>query len=331
MEGILCMKVSVIVPVYNVEKYLRRCLDSLLDQSFSDFEIICVNDCSPDGSADILNDYATKHPEHIKVLTNEKNLGLGLTREHALEHVQGEYVMFVDSDDYVKPDYIETYIKAADSGDFDIVVGGYIRDCSGKLTEHIMSNTVWSLTTYAMACAKLYRASFIRDNHLAFTDVGCGEDIYFSLSAFYCDPKFTVIDYAGYYYYFNDQSITGAMDYSKNHERLMQELFTTFLENHDITKLPEERQRVIEYTYIANMVNALVVFNRGCGISLMKEKCCFVKDDLESKFPDYATNPYVGLTKPKGQTSRVRLGVGVPMMLRKAHLDKLLFYFFALI
>lgn len=330
-KALFFMKVSVVVPVYNVEKYLCRCIDSLLNQSFSDFEIICVNDCSPDGSAEILKRYETANPERIKVLTNDKNLGLGLTRERALKHVRGEYVMFVDSDDYVKPDYIETYVGAVNEEDFDIVVGGYIRDCSGKFTEHIMSNTVWSLTTYAMACAKLYKTSFIRDNHLEFTDIGCGEDIYFSLSAFYCDPKFVVINYAGYYYFFNDHSITGAMDYSKNHERLMQGLFASFLENHDMLKLSQERQRVIEYTYIANMMNALIVFNRGCGISLMKEKHRFVMDDLESKFPNYATNPYIGLAKPKGQTLRVRLGVGIPMLLRKVHLDKPLFYFFALI
>ena len=71
------MKVSVIVPVYNVEQYLARCLDSILAQTYHDYEIICVNDCSPDNSSAILSEYASKHSDRIKVITNEVNLGLG--------------------------------------------------------------------------------------------------------------------------------------------------------------------------------------------------------------------------------------------------------------
>ena len=130
------MKVSVIVPMYNVEQYLGRCLDSLLDQTYKDYEIICVNDCSPDNSAAIAQQYAARHPDKILYLENESNLGLGLTREHALKHASGDYILFVDSDDYVKNNYIERYISALDGDSADIVVGGYIRDVSGKLTEH---------------------------------------------------------------------------------------------------------------------------------------------------------------------------------------------------
>lgn len=266
------MKVSVIVPMYNVEQYLGRCLDSLLDQTYKDYEIICVNDCSPDNSAEIAQQYAMRHPDKILYLENENNLGLGLTREHALRHASGDYILFVDSDDYVKNDYIERYISALDGDSADIVVGGYIRDVSGKLTEHKMSDSIWSSTTYAIACAKLFKRSFIQENNLGFTNVKCGEDIYFSLSAFYHQARVTVIDYAGYYYYFNVNSITGSMNPDKNHERIMIELFHTFVDNHDLSTISAERRYVIEYTYLANMINALVVFNRGCGIKRMREK-----------------------------------------------------------
>lgn len=136
------MKVSVIVPVYNVEQYLARCLDSILAQTYHDYEIICVNDCSPDNSSAILSEYASKHPDRIKVITNEVNLGLGLSREKALEVACGEFVMFIDSDGYIKPDYLQHYLDATNDGDYDIVVGGYIRDIDGKLTEHYLSDTV---------------------------------------------------------------------------------------------------------------------------------------------------------------------------------------------
>lgn len=105
-------KVSVIIPVYNVEKYLRRCLNSVLRQTYDDYEIICVNDKSPDNSDKILEQYAGKFPDRISVYTNEENLGLGRTRERGIRHAEGEYVMFIDSDDYIKSDYIETYVSA---------------------------------------------------------------------------------------------------------------------------------------------------------------------------------------------------------------------------
>lgn len=325
------MKVSVIVPVYNVEQYLARCLDSILAQTYDDYEIICVNDCSPDNSSTILSEYVSKHSDRIKVITNEVNLGLGLSREKALGVACGEFVMFIDSDDYIKPDYLQHYLDATKDGDYDIVVGGYIRDIDGKLTEHYLSDTVWSSTTYAIACAKLYRRSFISENDLHFTSIKCGEDIYFSLSAFYCNAKTKVIQYAGYYYVLNPDSITGSMNYKKNHERIMAELFDTFLKNHELSSIPQDRQDVIEYTYLANMIDALISFNHGCGISLMKEKYAFAKADAESKFPNYLSNQYVGLLKPKGQRTKIRLGVGVVILLEKIHMARFLFYLIALI
>lgn len=325
------MFVSVIVPVYNVEKYLARCLDTLVAQDFDGYEIICVNDCSPDSSGDVLREYAAMHPKLIKVLENEQNLGLGKTRERALEFAKGDYVLFVDSDDYVRHDYISTYVRAANLGSYDIVAGGFIRDIEGRLKEHRLSDSVWSSTTYAIACAKLIRIDFIKENDLRFTAVSCGEDIYFSLSAFYCGARVKVIDYAGYYYVLNPASITGSMDYTKNHERIMADLFNSFLNRYDINMLSQYKRDVIEYVYLANMVNALVVFNRGCGVKLMRDKAEFVFNDAAKKFPNYLSNPFVGILKPWGQTLKIRLGVGIVIGLKRVKLEKPLLYLASLI
>ena len=325
------MKVSVIVPVYNVEEYLPRCLNSLLNQTFQDYEIICVNDCSPDDSARILSRFEADYPSRLRVLTNEHNLGLGKTRERALDEAKGEYVLFVDSDDYVKPDYIESYVNGLGDANYDIVVAGYIRDIDGKKIVHKVSDSVWSSTTYAIACAKLFRKSFITEHDLSFTSVSCGEDIYFSLSAYYYNARVKVIDYAGYYYVLNRESITGSMNYKKNHERIMAQMFESFISAHNLSLIDESKWRVVEYTYLANMINALITFNHGCGIKLMKEKYDFVRSNAESLFPNYRSNPYVGLLKPKGQTTKIRLGVGVVMLLEKFHLARPFFYLVSLI
>lgn len=325
------LDVSIIVPVYKVEKFLSRCLDSLLNQTIQSYEIICINDCSPDRCGDILQKYALKYPNIINVITNEQNLGLGLSRNKGIEASRGEYLMFVDSDDYVEPDYVESYLREMRDNPVDIIIGGYIREVGTKRRVHLLSKTVWSMVTYAIACAKMFRKDFLISNSLRFIDIKSGEDIYFSLSAFYHGASFRVIDYAGYYYVFNNASITGAMNYKKNYEDIMIELFSSFFKNHDLSKLSQKNIQIIEYAYIANMVNALVVFDHGCGIRRMKEKRDRVLKDLNYRFPNYRNNPYLGILKPKGQTLKIRLGVGIVHYLARLKLDGLFFYAISLV
>lgn len=107
------MDVSVIIPVYNGEKYLRQCLDSLLDQDYQDFEIIAVNDASKDHSKDIVLEYAQKD-KRIKLIDCEKNGGVSRARNIGIDNVQGKYITFVDCDDWVEKDYISTLISLFD-------------------------------------------------------------------------------------------------------------------------------------------------------------------------------------------------------------------------
>ena len=324
------IKVSVIVPVYNVEKYLERCLNSLVSQTYKDYEVICINDCSPDRCGDILDKFQKKYSSIIRILEKNQNIGLGRSRERGIRHAEGEYIMFVDSDDYVKNDYVQTYVKEIEDHPCDIVIGGFIKDRKGKLKIHKMSHSVWSNTTYSIACAKMFRKEFILSNGVEFTSIRCAEDIYFSLVMFYYNATYSVMNYAGYYYYYNEKSITGSMNHTNNTERFISDIFTEFLTHYDIKKIAEERQRVIEYTYLANMINALITYGHGAGLKRMNEKYQYIIKDINKKFPDYRNNPYVGIFRPKGQIRKIRYGVGITMYLHKIHLDKLLFYIISL-
>ena len=105
------MKVSVIIPVYNVEKYLEECLDSVVNQTLKEIEIICINDGSIDNSVKILEKYRDKY-SNIKVI-NQKNLGVGRARNVGVKLAKGEYIFFLDSDDYIEVDALEKcYIEA---------------------------------------------------------------------------------------------------------------------------------------------------------------------------------------------------------------------------
>ncbi len=135
-------KASIIVPCYKVEKYLSRCLDSLINQTLQNIEIICINDGSPDRCIDILNDYKKRYPE-IVVVIDKQNEGVWRGRFDAIAIARGEYIGFVDSDDYVEPDFAEKLYTTAVKNDADISVCGFHRiDVnSGKILNTEMTET----------------------------------------------------------------------------------------------------------------------------------------------------------------------------------------------
>lgn len=118
-------KISVLIPVYKVEKYIRRCLESLLKNSMiNDCEIIIVNDCSPDNSLSVIQGILTEHnnPENILLRSHDCNRGSAAARNTGLLQARGEYIICVDSDDWVEPDYLEKLYKAAVKNDADVVI-----------------------------------------------------------------------------------------------------------------------------------------------------------------------------------------------------------------
>lgn len=116
----MALKVSVIVPIYNVEEYLETCLESICNQTYKDFEVVCVNDCTEDGSMDIVKRYSSNY-RNFKVINNVKNSGLSFSRNAGLEVAEGKYVLFIDSDDYLLNDALERLVNSAEKRSVDIV------------------------------------------------------------------------------------------------------------------------------------------------------------------------------------------------------------------
>ena len=115
------MKISIVTTVYGVEQYIKQCLDSLVNQTYTDLEIIIVNDCTTDGSMDIVNMY---NDSRIKIINHTTNLGAGWARRHGIEAATGDYVITVDADDWLDLDFIEKLANNAKETDADIVSGG---------------------------------------------------------------------------------------------------------------------------------------------------------------------------------------------------------------
>lgn len=133
------IKVSVIVPVYNTEPYLERCLNSIINQSFKDIELIIVNDNSTDNSSNIIKSFMDKY-NNIRYIDNKENKGVSNCRNEAIKVSNGEYILFVDSDDYLEKNMIETMYKEAANNDLDIAICGYFLDYEDENTQNKIIN-----------------------------------------------------------------------------------------------------------------------------------------------------------------------------------------------
>lgn len=325
-------KISVIIPVYNVEKYLRRCLLSVFTQSYEDFEVICVDDAGVDGSFEILEEFEQRYPDKMHIISNEVNAGPGKSRDKALANAKGEYICYIDADDYVLPDYLAQYAARIEKTGADVVIGGYRLDNDGKLTKHLVKDEVWACVTYITAWARLYRRDFVVKNHMRFERFTCLEDMYFNLMGYVNGIKYAVMtDYAGYIHSVNENSVTALNrdDVNEDTTRYVREVFDKLATVKDFNKLSQNMRWILQYAYVANMINTLAVYSRGIGREAMNKRIetCFA--DFEKRFPDYKRNPYLKAFGAKGQTAKIRLGVGAVMGLHRFGLEKTLFSLFA--
>lgn len=173
-------RISIIVPVYNVERYLRQCLDSIIGQSFRDIEILCIHDASPDGSLAILREYAARDPRLI-ILDQSRNQGPSVARHAGMEVARGEFLLFVDPDDYVHPDLCSKVIARATASRADVVFFGYVAvSDSGAVMSRVPGSRVLAranprdkrslLKLQHFAWTKLIRTARAREIQLRFPE-----------------------------------------------------------------------------------------------------------------------------------------------------------------
>lgn len=215
------MLVSVIIPVYNVEKYLHTCLDSVFGQTFSDWEAVCVNDGSTDGSAVILKEYAAKD-DRFRVV-EQPNAGLSAARNTGLMHAAGDYILFLDSDDWLETDALETLSGILDGEDLVCFSGRRYLEFESRFlpSDELDERTYPSGMDYynenalqrrdfAFVCVvlRLYKRSFLKENGLRFKEGIFHEDNLFTPLACYFARRVRVLNRSLYVYRVRDNSIT---------------------------------------------------------------------------------------------------------------------------
>lgn len=216
------MRVSVIIPVYNSELYLRECLDSVLTQSIENMEILLIDDASKDGSRAICDAYAAQYP-CVRTFQLDHR-GPGAARNEGLRHAKGEYIVFADADDYFPAnESIQKMIDILDTTGADVAVGNYCRLWDGRILEAAKHSVFsgmdrgsgkfrycgfFSLGTLSYVWGKAYRRSFLQECGFSFGNYEYSEDKFFNIQCYAQGAQYAFVEDVVYTYRKNDTSIS---------------------------------------------------------------------------------------------------------------------------
>ena len=287
-------KVSVIIPVYNVENYLRKCLNSLVNQTLNDSEIIVVNDGTLDNSQEIIDEYVKKYPKKV-VSVIQENGGQGAARNTGLLHAKGEYIGYVDSDDYVEENMYEELYKKAKEEDSDIVICGnnVVKENYEFLSKEDVDKefllgkmAVWN---------KIYKKNIIVDNKIQFRSKVWYEDLDFTMKVFFSSKKISYIDKHLYNYLLREGSTMNNNNIKRNLELI--EAFDSLIDYCKDKKIFNKAKDEIEFLCIYHMYIFAITRVSNTN-NKYKDKIAIInkfKDYINSNFPNFKQNKYLYL------------------------------------
>ena len=291
-------KLSIIVPVYGVEKYIDKCLNSLVKQSLKEIEIIVVNDGTKDNSQKIVDKYVKKYPDKIKSYIKE-NGGQGSARNYGLKKATGEYIGYVDSDDFVEKDMYKKLYNKAKENNYDIVVCGNYNvseDYQNKNIDAFINNYNTDLENIFFGKMavwnKIYKRDILIKNKLEFKEKVWYEDLAFTLKAIMNSNTFAFIDEPLYDYLIREGSTMNNSNVQRNLEIL--DAFNDILSYIQHNK-KEEYFNKIEFLAIDHIcISAIVrVLKADSNKNIKKETIEKLINYMNKNFPNYKSNKYI--------------------------------------
>lgn len=310
------MKVSIIVPVYNTEKYIDRCINSILNQSFSDFELILINDGSKDESLNIMKKYE-KIDKRIKVY-DQVNQGPALTRNKGIKLSKGKYIMFIDSDDYIDENFVKNYYENIINSKSDIVIGGYKRviDDKVKFSLKLKQGRFSKYLVVGPVCRMINR-SFLIKNNIEFLDTNSSEDIYFNVMAYSKTKKIKIIDDVSYNYFYNSESLSNTVHKGLNKDVKIIELLNLI----NIKKISDLEMH--QYFIIRYCIWYLLYSGKSATSDEFLDTCNMLYDWLDQNIPNHKKNKYLSLLHLEGEPFKYRLIIHTFNLIHKFKLTKI--------
>ena len=305
--------ISIIIPVYNTELYIERCLESILTQTFTNFEIICINDGSTDKTLEKIEKIKDKR---IRIYT-QKNQGPAIARNNGIKKAKGQFIMFIDSDDFIDNNYLMAYYQANKKGEFDIVMGGYVKQTGNKITfTRKLTNGIFAKYLTMAPYCKLYKTSFITRHKLKFLDTTASEDIYFNTLAYSKKPKIKTIDNISYHYYFNENSISNTQHKGFNKKIDLPE----FLDKININSI--DNKALHQYFIIRYIIWYLLYSGRTASSQNFMKEYHKLFNWLTKNIPNYSKNHYLKHF-PKGDQKSIYYIIKIFMILHQLRLINL--------
>lgn len=300
------MKISVIVPVYNCEKYINDCIQSLINQTYSNVEIIIIDDGSNDNSLNIINKY--KSNNNVKIFS-QKNSGANKARKCGIENATGEYIMFVDGDDWIDSNCIDYLVKMINKYNADIIRFNCIlepskkekifyktkNNCPELLKKENIYDLFISTSILNNLCFNIYKKELFSNIPAFNSDFSNAEDLWANLELFTRSKNVLMIDKILYHYRINNNSTTKIKKYSiikKNVTELIYVLnqFWKYLDKWNISNNKEYRTKLaIKYIDTVRMTITSIY---DCNDCLFKEKNNFIKEVFNSDNFEYIRNNF---------------------------------------
>lgn len=289
------VKVSVIVPVYNVEQYLDKCLDSLVNQTLKDIEIIVVNDGSPDNSQQIIDKYQENYPQIVSLI--KENGGQADARNYGMKRARGEYISFVDGDDYVETYFLENMYNAADSGK-NIVVCSYLQEWPDKVEkiEEINYSSIYEYIAKGQVVPwnKLYKKSWLQSINITFPTGLLYEDVEFFLkvmSHIKNIEELSFIDKCLIHYIQRPGSTTYTQSKRINNIHEVTKNVSIYYQNLDSKYIQAMEYKLTKSLFGHFLFKYKKITDKNLRKQLLDEHWMFIN----KQFPDYKQNPAINL------------------------------------
>ena len=272
-------KVSIIVPTYNVEKYIQKCLESLINQTLKDIEIICVDDKSTDGTLSLIKEFQQKD-ERIKLIENIENVGCSKSRNTGIDSATGEYIGFDDSDDWVDLDFYEKLYDKAVVTQAEVVKGDFVlvypdKEVKSNVNKKILLN---KYNFYCEFYTAIYKKEFLNENKIRFPeDVFTSEDMVFSVGVITKLEKLVCLEGANYFYLYRSNSKSKTLtpkqkdSILKGATRIISILNNSSVDNKN-------------YQLIVGNVLLFKMMTRCCRVEKDKEKVKNFIDEINPKY-----------------------------------------------
>lgn len=296
-------KVSVIIPIYNSEKYLQRCLNSMFNQTFKDFEIIAINDGSTDNSLSILNEY--KNKLNIKII-NQENTGVAKAREVGINNSNSPYITFIDSDDYIDNDYLEKLTYTLEKTNTNICCSRFSIHLNNKLLKHIplsakkiklnkvnlYNNKEFLIKINVVTTGKLFKKEYLIKNNYFFE---ANEDLSINYLIFAKANDISFVNDTRYHYMPNSDGLVNTKVSGYKYENIintilpLSHLKKSFIDSNLLNHFNQE----IECLFIRNLFQRIeYIWNNISNLNKKEKLINCIISYLEINFPNWRNNIY---------------------------------------